>query len=198
MLLALRSQWESASNPVVITPATASLTLAAFAPTVSTPRFVTPAKTSLAVTGLAPAIATPRLATPATSTLSLTGNVPTVATPELVAPAKAALTVTSFAPAVTTTTNWLLTPPAAALSLTGQAPKVTAANPPLRVGGAVLPVHVSPVAPYYRPPSRPSIYQEQVQLAQPVPAAVNNRTAITALYVAGALSDEEFLALLAA
>jgi hypothetical protein len=90
--------------PFVVTPATASLTLTTFAPTVTTTahQSVTPTTATLTLTGFAPTVLTPRLITPATATLTLTTFAPTVSTPSLVTPATASLVLTTFAPTVTT------------------------------------------------------------------------------------------------
>lgn len=116
----------STSAPQLVTPGTASLTTARFAPTVtiSVNMLVTPGLATLTTTRFAPTVTTPRLVTPGIATLSLAASAPTVIFGLRVTPGPAALATTRFAPAVTTTAHQTVTPGVAALTLTGLAPQV--------------------------------------------------------------------------
>ncbi len=108
-----------------VTPGVINLVLSTFAPTVSTPRLVTPPKLSLVLAAFVPTIATPRLVTPTTIVLSLSTFAPTVSTPRLVTPTTTALTLSTFAPTVTVSADKIVTPGVLALSLSTFAPTVT-------------------------------------------------------------------------
>jgi len=116
------------STPRLVTPGTATISLTTFAPTVSTPRLVTPTTPTLTIAGLAPTVSTPRLVTPTTRALTLTTFAPTVSVPGLITPVTATLTITTFAPTVSTTVSGdvLCTPITLSLVLTTFAPTVTA------------------------------------------------------------------------
>ena len=111
--------------PVSVTPGTASLTLTAFAPTVTTPRLVTPGAAALTTATFAPTVTATQnvLVTPGLATLALTAFAPTVSAPRLVTPGTASLALTAFAPSVTTPR--LVIPGAATLGLSAFAPVVT-------------------------------------------------------------------------
>lgn len=117
-----------AAGGTTVTPTTATLTLATFAPTVSTPQALTPATLALTLSTFAPTVSTPILATPTTATLTLTTFAPTItATAHVVAtPATATLTLTTFEPTVTGGGSATVTPTTAALVLTTFEPTVTA------------------------------------------------------------------------
>ena len=89
----------TASGPTV-TPTTASLTLATFAPTVTTPRLCTPTTAALTLTTFAPILGNGYV--PTTAALTLTTFAPTVSTPSVCTPTTAALTLTPLSPTVTT------------------------------------------------------------------------------------------------
>jgi hypothetical protein len=84
----------------VLTPGTASLVTATFAPTVATPRSVTPTPASLTTTTFAPTVTVPNnvLVTPTTASLTTAAFAPTVTTPRTVTPSVASLTTATFAP----------------------------------------------------------------------------------------------------
>jgi hypothetical protein len=110
------------STPLRVTPATRALVLAEFAPTIRLPLKVTPASRALVLSEFAPAVATPLKVTPATRALILAEFAPTVATPRVVTPAKVSLVLTEFAPSVATPR--LVTPGVRALALSTFAPSV--------------------------------------------------------------------------
>lgn len=112
------------SANTTVTPATATLTLTVYGPTVTTPQLVTPSTASLTLAMFAPAVATHVLVTPATATLSLAAFAPVVATPVTVTPSTAALTTDTFAPSVSTPI--LVTPTNATLTTTVFTSTVTA------------------------------------------------------------------------
>ena len=170
--------------PVVITPANAALTLTTFAPTVSTPVVVTPAKASLTLSTFAPS----------------------VLTPVKVTPAKLALTLNTFAPTLSISVPpVVITPATVALILTGYPPDVQG---DLHQGGYGHVVSDTgrrlrfPLAPEFQPVTvtpptarlRLTTYQPKVTVAE---GPVDITEAYTALYASGALSDEEFVALVA-
>lgn len=113
-----------------VTPSTAALTLATFAPTVavSDNQSVTPDTAALTLTTFAPTVTTTAhvTATPDTAALTLATFAPTVTTTGHVTatPDTAALTLTTFAPTVTTSGNQVVTPGVASLSMTAFAPSV--------------------------------------------------------------------------
>lgn len=124
-----------------LTPGTASLTLTARTPTATVNTRLTPGTATLALTAFAPSVATPTSVTPSTATLTLTAFAPTVTTgaSSTLTPGIATLTLTSFTPTVTATANQSLTPGTATLTLTAFAPTVTAtANQTLTPGVATL------------------------------------------------------------
>ncbi|HYE77935.1 MAG TPA: hypothetical protein VEI97_08115 [bacterium] len=122
-LVALKA---AAAGGVTVTPTTASLTLTAFAPTVSAPRLCTPSTAALTLTTFAPRAVLGTVVTPATRALTLSTFAPTVSTPRLVTPTTRALTLATFAPTVSTPR--VCTPAARALTLTTFAPSVTAGD----------------------------------------------------------------------
>ena len=93
----------SVSNNQLVTPATATLTTAAFAPTVSTPRLVVPGVLGLTITTFAPVVALSVI--PGVAALTLATFAPTVSTPRLATPGVLALTLTTFAPSITVGVN---------------------------------------------------------------------------------------------
>lgn len=118
---------------LTVTPSTASLALSAFAPTVTATahQTVTPGAASLSTTTFAPTVTAAAGLTlvPGTASLALTAFAPTVAATahQTVTPGVAALTATRFAPTVTATAHQLVTPGVASLTLATFAPTVTAA-----------------------------------------------------------------------
>lgn len=118
------------SNPVTVTPGTASLTTSAFAPTVTTTAnvLVTPGTASLTTALFAPTVSAPRLVTPGIATLTLATFAPTVTATQgiVVTPGVATLTTALFAPAVSTTANINVIPVALAMSIATFAPAVSA------------------------------------------------------------------------
>ena len=147
----------STSAPQLVTPGTASLTTARFAPTVTasdhktvtpgiatlvTARFVpvvtasdhkvvTPGIATLATATFAPAVTVGVRVVPGIATLALATFAPsvTVSANVTVTPGAAALTTASFAPAVTVSDNKIVTPGTAALATARLAPTVTVAAP---------------------------------------------------------------------
>jgi hypothetical protein len=187
--------------PVLIVPATATLTLTELAPGVATPRLVTPAAGSLVLAEFAPSVATPRLVAPAKASLALSEFAPTVSTPRLVTPATHALVLTGFALTVTATANVLVAPASAQLNLAGFAATITGqVIQPSQGGsaGAGVPyrrVRIHEPQARIRPPAMP---EPRVPLVvQPVVES-DDEEALVALYAAGAIDLEEFAALIAA
>jgi hypothetical protein len=189
-----------------------------FAPTVSTPRLVTPAKASLVLTEFTPTVNTPRLVTPAARALILSPFAPTVATPRLVTPALRALTLTTFAPGLTITAHVQITPATASLVLSTFAPILTGITVVV-VTPPFVPIptqgefgHVVsdtgrrlrfPLAPEFQPVIViPRSARLQLATFAPMVAVAEGPVDITevytTLYAAGSLSDEEFVALIAA
>jgi hypothetical protein len=143
-----------------VTPPTASLTTATFAPAVTTPVLATVGVVSLTTAAFAPTVtATANVtATPPTASLSTTTYAPTVTAPALATVGAASLTTTLLAPVVTATAGQRSTPTPGALSLSTFAPIVVATDPKLTapgtlalllsglapdvVTGGVLPTHV--------------------------------------------------------
>lgn len=124
----------TASN-VTVTPTTASLTLATFAPTVTATanQTVTPGTASLTLATFAPTVTTTahKTVTPDAASLSLTTFAPTVTTTgnQVVTPSPASLSLTAFAPTVVASDHKVVTPTTATLALTGFAPTVTSVTP---------------------------------------------------------------------
>lgn len=123
------------SNPITVTPTTASLTTATFAPTVtaSDHKTVTPTTASLAITAFAPTVAVSdhQTVTPAVAALTLTTFAPSVSLTDhqLVVPTTAALTLTTFAPTVTVEAGGVtVTPDVASLVLSTFAPTVAVSD----------------------------------------------------------------------
>jgi|SRR6185312_12877340 len=180
-LLDLRSLEESA----YLAPASAQLTLSLFSPVVQTPVIVAPGVGALTLSTFAPSAVTPRTVVPGLRTLTLT----------------------TFAPDVQISSpSVMVTPPSAALSLITYAPRVQG-DPVLSTdasgGGTILkilreteivtlplpfkvPHHDLPVAPE---PLKAQI----VELPKH-----NDADAYIALFAAGELNEDEFVALLAA
>ena len=113
-----------AAGNITVTPPTASLALATFAPQLRLNVVANVA--SLTLTTFAPSVTVGVRVVPATLALTISAFAPTVAAPRLVTPSTAALTTSAFAPTVSTPR--LLTPITAALTLTGFAPTVTAGD----------------------------------------------------------------------
>lgn len=116
---------KTVSASVTVTPGTAALTTARFAPTVLTPRLVTPGTKALTTARFAPTVTIDNRVVPGTKALTTARFSPTVLTPRLVTPGTKALTLTTFAPTVTATSSLILTPGKASLTLTTFAPTVT-------------------------------------------------------------------------
>ena len=125
-VLALYNAGSGAAGPQLVTPATASLVVTKYQPTVSAPERVTPTTKALTLAAFAPTIRLHQLVTPATKALTVTRYEPTVRLHQLVTPAKATLTITRFAPSATTPIRAV--PGTKALALTPFAPVVTAGN----------------------------------------------------------------------
>jgi hypothetical protein len=196
-LLDLRSLWERL--PALAAPANASLTLAGFAPTISTPVLVTPAKASLVTAAFAPAVSTPRQVAPAKLALVLATSVPSVAVPRLVTPAATALSLATFAPTVSATANRLLTPATGLLVLATFAP-IVIGTPPV-----ILPTEATgffETSDRYKAPFklRKEFYEAIPDWTEEQPAAAlaDNAAALVALFTAGAITEDEFVALIAA
>lgn len=95
--------------PVVVTPNTASLATAAFAPTVtaSDHKVITPGTASLATTAFAPTVLTSSnvLVAPGTASIALTTFAPTVTAPITSMVGTLAVTITAHAPNVSVSSN---------------------------------------------------------------------------------------------
>ena len=87
-ILALYNAGSGAAGPQLVTPATASLIVTKYQPTVTTPQTFTPTTASLTATKYAPTVRLPILATPTTKALTVTRYEPTVRLHQLVTPAK--------------------------------------------------------------------------------------------------------------
>jgi hypothetical protein len=117
---------------VDVTPATAALTTAAFAPTVTATahQTATPGTLALTTAAFAPTVSATdhKTATPTTAALTTAAFAPTVSATahQTATPAAANLVLTGFAPTVTGGAGLTLTPGTLSLSLTGFAPTVTA------------------------------------------------------------------------
>lgn len=122
----------TASDNKTVTPGTVALTTATFAPTVTATanQLVTPGTASLTLATFAPTVTggSGTTVTPGTASLTTTGFAPTVSITDhkTVTPGVVALSVSTFAPTVTATANQLVTPDTATLTLTGYAPTVQA------------------------------------------------------------------------
>jgi hypothetical protein len=120
------------SDNQLVTPTTASLVTAPFAPTVTATahQTVTPDIASLTTAAFAPVVTASdhQSVTPTTASLSLSTFAPTVTATAgtTVTPDTATLTTSAFAPVVTATDHQLVTPGTASLSTTAFAPTVTA------------------------------------------------------------------------
>lgn len=122
-------------NSVTVTPTTASLTTATFAPTVTATQnqLVTPSAASLTLSTFAPTVTATdhQRVTPDTASLSLSTFAPTVTVESqgiTVTPGTASLTTATFAPTVTASDHKTATPTTASLSLATFAPTVTASD----------------------------------------------------------------------
>lgn len=107
---------------IVVTPGTASLTTAPFAPTTRLDKIATPGVASLSLSAFAPAIINPQSATPGTLAAVLAVFAPTVLTPLIVTPGSLALTTDTFAPDLTSDITAI--PGTLAAALTTFAPTV--------------------------------------------------------------------------
>lgn len=107
-------------GPTIVTPTTAALTLATFAPTLKFTTNVTPATIALTSATFAPSLKL--TITPNTNALTLTAFAPSIRLG--VTPATASLSLTAFAPALSET----VTPSTLSLSLTSFAPSIVLTN----------------------------------------------------------------------
>lgn len=126
----------SVSDPQLVTPGTAALTLSTFAATVLTPVLATIAAAALTLATFAPIVTVGVNVVPTPAALTTSTFAPTVTATanQLVTPGVLALTTTNFAPTVTATANQTVTPATLALVLTTFAPTVTG-DPELALGG---------------------------------------------------------------
>lgn len=106
------------SEDVIVVPATASLTLATFAPSIVQAIRVTPTTASLSLTGFAPSLS--ERITPSTQSLTLTTFAPALVSGTQVIPGTASLSLTTFAAVLAEST----TPITVSLSLSTFAPSV--------------------------------------------------------------------------
>jgi hypothetical protein len=118
----------TASDHKTATPTTASLTLSPFAPSVTQGLNVVPTTASLTLTTFAPTVSTSnhQLVTPTTTALTLATFAPTAVNPVTVTPTTSALSLSPFGPTVTASDHQSVTPTTTALTLTTYAPVVTA------------------------------------------------------------------------
>ena len=118
------------ANPLVVTPATASLTTTTFAPTVSVSNnvAVTPGVLALTVSTFAPTVTVGTILTPAQASLIVSTFAPTVTISDnkAVTPGTLTLTLTTFAPTVNI--GIVITPSTAVFILTTFAPTVSAST----------------------------------------------------------------------
>lgn len=116
---------------LAVTPPTLALSLATSAPTVqvSDHKTVSPPTASVSLAAFAPAVTTTahQTVTPTTAALATAPFAPTVTASDhkLVTPTTTALTTAAFAPAVTATAHQAVTPTTASLALASSAPTVT-------------------------------------------------------------------------
>lgn len=110
------------AGPVTVTPATGTLTLTTFAPTIKTPRTVVPSTATLLTTTFAPDIKISIIVTPPTKTLTITSFAPSILTPRVIIPPTKSLILTSFAPTISTPK--IVIPPTTALVTTAFAPTI--------------------------------------------------------------------------
>lgn len=110
-----------------VTPGTAALTLATFAPTVLTPVVATPPVAALTLTAFAPQASVGINVVPPTAALVLSAFAPVVTATQhvVVTPPTAALVITPLAPTVTATAHQTVTPTTLALVTATFAPSVT-------------------------------------------------------------------------
>lgn len=131
LLIALKPPDGSAN----VTPATGSLTVTGFAPTISVSdnKSATPATGTITLTGFTPTVSLSdnKDATPGTATITLTGFAPTVSLSDNkdATPGTASIVITGFAPTISVTTNTAVTPGTASITVTGFAPTVAVACP---------------------------------------------------------------------
>lgn len=141
-----------AAVDTTVTPGTASLRTATFAPSVTTTlnQTATPGTAALITAAFAPTVTATahQTVTPSTASLTLAAFAPTVTggAGTTVVPGTASLAVSTFAPIVTASDHKTLTPATASLTTTGFAPTVTAnANQTVTPGAAAL--SLMPLAP---------------------------------------------------
>jgi hypothetical protein len=141
-LLPGAGQQQAAGGAANVTPGKATVTITAFAPTVTVSNnvVVTPGKSTVTITSFAPTVLTPRTVTPGTATATITAFAPTVTTSNniVITPGKATVTITAFAPTVTTSNNIVITPGKATVGITSFAPAVdisTGDVPIIIIGG---------------------------------------------------------------
>lgn len=108
--------------PLTVTPGVASLTITTFSPTILTPVQVTPGVASLTLTTFAPVVTQGMTVTPGTASLVLTAFAPLVLTPRVVTPGTVSLAIQTFAPSVLTVVE--VTPGTLSLVITGYVPTV--------------------------------------------------------------------------
>lgn len=198
-----------ASVDIQTVPATASLVLTSFIPVVATPVNVVPGKTSLVLTEFASVVATPRVVTPAKLSLLLATSAPAIATPRAAVPGKLTLSLATFAPAINSTANLLTIPAAAALTLKTYSPAVQ--------GDPVVSTDASGSGkaeifydsdhfpgPSWKPQEFTDLPDDPLPGEAPrakqlfVDLNPDNAVAFIALFEDGALTEDEFVALLAA
>jgi hypothetical protein len=123
---------DEAGGGVSVTPGTASLTLTAFAPTVTRTQnvTVTPGAASLVTARLTPTVTVSdhKRVTPGTASLVTETFAPTVVLGQRVTPGTASLVLAAQTPTVTATANLRVTPGAAALTVTLFAPTVSVSD----------------------------------------------------------------------
>ncbi|MDP9145914.1 MAG: hypothetical protein M3N43_14695 [Actinomycetota bacterium] len=158
----------TATANTLVTPSMVALTTATFAPTVTATahQSVTPTTAALALSTFAPTVTVAGggiTVTPSVASLSLATFAPSVLTPIAVIPTTAALTLSPFAPTVTATAHQTVIPSTVSLILTMFAPTVT--------GGAGLTVTPG-VATLSMTGFAPTVSTTQNQLVTPDPATL--------------------------
>lgn len=171
-------------SSTVVIPAQQGLVLATFAPTVSLPRLMTPANAALTLTEFAATVSTPRLLTPASVGLVLSTFAPALHVSPVGTPSAAVLALTTFAPTFSGLASHavFVTPDARPLILVGYSPDVQGDPHARAVGHVVSDVGRTRWYPYQD--DTQDRYQKQL--------------AIIVLFQSQAITEEEFVVLLAA
>jgi hypothetical protein len=126
-----------APSGLTLDPASVSLSLAGFAPSIVQASTLAPSSASLTLAGYAPALSQAVTLEPATAALVLAGYAPSIVQSSALSPSGASLMLSGYAPIVGQTVT--LAPVGAALAFTGYAPAVSQVAPvTLSPSGAVM------------------------------------------------------------